>query len=135
MASGRRIEIEGLLKRSNEALQAAHALHEEGYNLDAVSRAYYVMFYAAAAALLGVGIKSSKHSGVIALFGQHLAKTREVDPELHTTLQRAFKEREKADYDVFAKYSSEYVKRYLKEAETFLRAIRAFIERKGFLAS
>ncbi|MFQ5881453.1 MAG: hypothetical protein ACE5I9_03110 [Candidatus Methylomirabilales bacterium] len=62
-------------------------------------------------------------------------KTREVDPVLHTILQRAFKEREKADYDVFAKYSSDYVKRRLKEAKAFLNAMQAFIERKGFLAS
>ncbi len=123
------------MKRSREELEAARLLASGGFYVQAVSRAYYAAFYAAEEALLALGETRSKHSGVIALFGQHLAKTREVDPELHTTLQRAFKEREKADYDVFAKYSSEYVKRYLKEAETFLRAIRAFIERKGFLAS
>jgi uncharacterized protein (UPF0332 family) len=64
---------QGLLTKARRSLAAARRLAADG-DLDfAVSRAYYAMFYIAQAFLLGRGLRFSKHSAVIAAFGQEFA--------------------------------------------------------------
>jgi uncharacterized protein (UPF0332 family) len=52
----------------------------------AASRVYYAMFYIAQAFLEGEGLAFSKHSAVIAAFGQHFARTGKVPVEFHRFL-------------------------------------------------
>ena len=54
------------LERSRHELAAARLLADNGFPAQAISRAYYAAFYAAEAALLGIGEVRSKHAGVIA---------------------------------------------------------------------
>lgn len=54
---------------------------------------------------------------------------------LEAMLETAFKERNLADYEAFAKFSAEQVTKRLSEAEAFVSVVKAFVERKGFLAS
>ena len=64
---------ETMLRLSEESLEAAKLLLERGYPAFASSRAYYAMFGAAEALLLSKELSFSKHSAVIAAFGQHFA--------------------------------------------------------------
>ena len=48
---------------------------DQGYGDDAVSRAYYVAFHAAQAALLTEGQRGESYKGVVMLFGLLLVKT------------------------------------------------------------
>jgi uncharacterized protein (UPF0332 family) len=64
-----------LLLRARRTLRASRLLLENGYLEESLSRSYYSMFYAAKALLAGEGIPVSKHSGVIAAFGQRFART------------------------------------------------------------
>ena len=74
---------QGLLTKARRSLAAARRLVADG-DLDfAVSRAYYAMFYTAQAFLLGRGLRFSKHSAVIAAFGQEFAKDNEALREFH----------------------------------------------------
>jgi hypothetical protein len=57
------------------------------------------MFYAAEAMLLGEGLKYSKHSAVIAAFGQRFAKTNRVSSHLHRYLITGQDSRLLSDYD------------------------------------
>ena len=54
--------IKGQIKKAEEKLSAAKSLHEDGFQDDAISRAYYVMFHAGSAALLSEGITVESHS-------------------------------------------------------------------------
>ena len=70
----RRKLVRILLEKSRKSLEAASALLKNGFLESAVSRAYYATFYLAQAALATKDISRSKHSGVIAAFGENLTK-------------------------------------------------------------
>lgn len=69
-----------LLRKAHTSLHAARLLAGEKLYDFAVSRAYYTMFYIAEALLLGQGLSFSKHSAVLAAFGERLAKQGIVPP-------------------------------------------------------
>jgi uncharacterized protein (UPF0332 family) len=79
-------EQEALLNKARDSITAAQILVEHGLFDFAASRAYYAMFYVAESLLLGEGLSFSKHSGVIAAFGQHFTKTGRLSPEFHRYL-------------------------------------------------
>ena len=54
------------LGRARQEVGAARALAAAGFELQSVSRAYFGVFYAAEAALLGIGETRSRHAAVIA---------------------------------------------------------------------
>ena len=64
----------------------------------AAFRVYYAMFYVAQAFLEGEGLAFSKHSAVIAAFGQHFARTGKVPVEFHRFLLAAQDLRHSGDY-------------------------------------
>jgi uncharacterized protein (UPF0332 family) len=91
------LDIPDLMARAERGLQASHLLLKNEYFADAVSRAYYAMFYAATALLHSEGITVSKHSAVIAQVGKHFAKTGKIEVRLHRALIDVFDERQAAD--------------------------------------
>jgi uncharacterized protein (UPF0332 family) len=76
-----------LLENARDSITAARLLLGGGFPGFAASRAYYAMFYVAEAFLEGEGLSFSKHSGVIAAFGQHFAHTGKVPIEFHRHLE------------------------------------------------
>jgi uncharacterized protein (UPF0332 family) len=96
---------------------------------DAVSRAYYAMFYAAKALLIRDGISvASKHSAIVAAFGREYAKTGKIDSRYHQMLIEDFEWRQKADYDVFWHADRETAQGRLEDARKFVdRISKAFI--------
>ena len=91
-------EQAALLRKAQDSLQAARLLAEQEFYDFAVSRAYYAMFYVAEAFLLGEGVAFSKHSAVIAAFGQRFAKTGRVPAEFHRYLIQGEDSRNVGDY-------------------------------------
>jgi len=87
-----------LLEEARDSISAADLLLTGGFPGYAVSRAYYAMFYVAEAFLEGLGLSFSKHSAVIAAFGQHFAQAGKVPAEFHRFLLEAFELRHKGDY-------------------------------------
>ena len=71
-------ELEALAKKGRRSLAASHRLYAQGDYDFAASRAYYAMFYLAEALLLSQGLSFSKHSAVIAGFGEHFVKRGDV---------------------------------------------------------
>jgi len=90
--------IQKLINKGNRSLESAYKLYELKYYEFAVSRAYYAMFYLAGAALFSKDLLFSKHSRVIAGFGQHFVKTGIFSKELHDELRTAYDERSIGDY-------------------------------------
>jgi uncharacterized protein (UPF0332 family) len=58
-------EIKQLIARAEVRLKAAEYLHEKGFYEDAVSRAYYSMYFAATVLLLTKNITVKTHKGLI----------------------------------------------------------------------
>jgi len=109
-----------LLWRARRSVAAAKLLLEAGYADVAVSQAYYAMFYSASALLRGEGLTFSKHSAVIAAFGQHFARTGKVPEELHKALIAAEKARRDADYVVSRRAPEGDAEQQIASAERFL---------------
>ena len=63
------------MEESRRSIEAAELLASKGFCGYAAARAYFAMFYVAEAMLLEKDMSFSRHSAVIAAFGQHFAKT------------------------------------------------------------
>src|SRR3972149_2921643 len=110
-----------LLLKAQESISAAKLLMDNGFSGYAASRAYFAMFYIAEAFLEGLGMSFSKHSAVIAAFGQHFAQTGKVPPEFHRFLLEAFELRHKGDYGLRQIITYEQAQEQIVRAEDFLR--------------
>lgn len=121
-------ETAGWLNKAKSALLAAEALRERGLLSESIARAYYAMFYAAKALLCQDNVNVNKHSAVISAFGRNYARTKRLSPELHKQLISAFKERGKADYNVFWEATEDLVARRLNEATSFVHEITSLLK-------
>jgi uncharacterized protein (UPF0332 family) len=111
-----------LLDKAARAIRAADTLLQDD-NLDfAAGRAYYAMFYVAEALLHERDLRSKKHGGVHALFGEQFAKTGILDPKFHRWLLLAFNTRLIGDYGFAAVISMEDVTSMIDQAREFLAA-------------
>ncbi len=108
------------MERAREALAAARLLRSNGCLSDAVSRAYYVMFYVAEALLLGDGLKFKSHAGVIGAFGRRFAKSGRVPREFHRYLLDAADERFEGDYGGIYRPDTETVDTLIGQAGEFI---------------
>ena len=115
------------LKKADHALEVAEALIADGYPLDAASKLYYAMFYAAQALLKSEGINVVKHSAVESAFGYYFAKPGRVDVQYHRMLIDARKIREIADYDIQEEIVEPAVTLKLEEGKAFVSMIKNYL--------
>jgi uncharacterized protein (UPF0332 family) len=85
------------------------------------------MFYVAEAFLEGEGMSFSKHSAVIAAFGQHLARPERVPPEFHRFLLEAQELRHRGDYGDRHSVTIEQAQEQIARAERFLQLAERMI--------
>ena len=93
--------VEYRLGQARETLQAGRELVAGTHYRDAINRAYYAMFCAALGLLAARQLGSSKHAGVLSLFGQHFVNTGEFASDKAVYLRQAFDLRQKCDYREF----------------------------------
>jgi uncharacterized protein (UPF0332 family) len=116
-----------LLDKAGRAIRAAGTLLQDD-NLDfAAGRAYYAMFYVAEALLHERDLRSKKHGGVHALFGEQFAKTGILDPKFHRWLLLAFNTRLIGDYGLTVTISKEDVMSMIDQAREFLGEAGKFL--------
>jgi uncharacterized protein (UPF0332 family) len=130
---GLKTEIQQYIKRSEAAIETVKILIDHKKYPDAVSKAYYAMFYAASALLRTKDLDVSKHSGVLSQFGLHFVKTGMIDKIHHKRLIKAFNDRDVADYRVMKEVIEQVAVQKLEDAQKFLEAIKAFLTNEGFL--
>jgi len=128
-----KIEIKQYIKRSEDAIDTVKILIENHKYSDAVSKAYYAMFYAICAALRTKNLDVSKHSGVISLFGLHFVKTGLIDKIHHKRLIKAFNDREVADYRVMKEVIEQVAVQKLDDAHKLIEAIKSFLIETNWL--
>ncbi len=114
------------LARAKSDLEAARALTGAGFHAQAVSRAYYAVFYAAEAALLRLGETRSKHAGVIAAFGKRVVKEGGLEREIGAILHARFEQRLEADYGR-GEVSATDAEGALRDAERFVAAVERWL--------
>jgi len=119
--------IQVWLTLAEEKLEVARELLELSRFDDAVSKAYYVMFYSAKAALLAVDVDLHRHSGVVSQFGQHFVKTGYADKRYSRILARAMQAREASDYDPRTRASRQDAEQAIADAKAFLEKAREIL--------
>jgi len=114
-------EQQDLLEKAKRKLASAKLSFQGGYPEDAVSRAYYSIFYVAKALLLEEKLQlGTSHSSIISAFGRDLANTGKVPRELHRKLIDAQDLRIQGDYGPSNAVTSEQAQEQLLRAEEFL---------------
>ena len=110
-------------ERAKESLEDAKLLFENKRFFSSVNRIYYGLFYEVHALLLGEGLKTSKHTGVMGLFQRHFIKTKRVNLDMGKFYSRMFEFRQKGDYGDFVKFEEEKIKEWLDTANLFIEEI------------
>lgn len=123
-------EIVALVEKAKESIAAAKLLLAEEHPGFAAGRAYYAMFYIAQALLLQKNLTFSKHSAVIAAFGEHFAKTMIFDTKYHRYLIDGYTYREIGDYEPLEKISRETAQNTIDHAEEMLSTGQDFLNAK-----
>ena len=109
-----------LLRKAAQRIAASRDLLRLGHVEDAVSRAYYAMFYLAEAFLEVEGVRFSSHAAVVGEFGRRFAKTGRVPAEFHQYLLKAQEARHGGDYEDLYSLSAEEAELHIQRAERFL---------------
>jgi uncharacterized protein (UPF0332 family) len=118
------------LDRSRQELAAARLLADQGFEAQAVSRAYFAAFFAAETALLALGETRSKHSGVISAFVHRLVRGGELEEETGRLLRSLFERRNQADYSS-VEVPLEEADAAVRDAERVVRAVEVWLGRRA----
>lgn len=113
-------EIDLLLAQAKLRLKAARQLLKTGFCDDAVSRAYYSMYFAATAMFLARGIRVKTHRGLVARFGREFVETGLIEAHFGRILRIAEELRSEADYSIIRQISDEEAAAILDDADEFL---------------
>lgn len=122
-------ECQRYLSLARRAIQVAELLLDGDYFAEAISRAYYAMFYAAQSLLKAQDVHVTKHSAVVARFGELFAKTRRMDPAVHQMLIDARDARQEADYAPQFEATPEQAAATIANAKQFVAASEAALGR------
>lgn len=119
------------LKQAEESLLDATILIEsQGSFRSVINRAYYTMFYSLLALIAGMGLGTSKHAGVIAIFDREYVKTGIFPKEMSRLLHKAFYLRQDSDYKEFSLLTRDETREILNGAELFLNSIKQHFDFK-----
>ena len=113
---------------AGETLEEARVLLETSHPRGAVNRLYYACFYAVSALLFIGDHRSTKHTGVRALFSQHCVKTGLFPKEMGKFYNALFENRMSGDYRDQSAFSERDVESWLDKAEMFVAQIAKHIQ-------
>jgi len=108
-------------------IEASDSIQQKHFGLS-VTRSYYAMFSAARALLALKEMDSSKHSGIISLFNQHIVKENLFPKEIGKFLPKAKDLREEADYGDFVEITGKDARIQLERAQQFIEAAEKTLE-------
>ena len=106
-------------KAKDILIEAKDNFNQKHYGLS-INRSYYAMFTAARAILALKEMDSSKHSGVISLFNQHIVKGGLFPKEVSKFLPKAKDIREHADYGDFVEITEDDAQIQISRASQFV---------------
>ena len=118
------------LKQAEETLLDAEKMLEGHLSpRSIINRSYYAVFYAIIALFLKEDIqpRTSKHSGMIAIFDKELVHAGKVPKEYSKIVHQLFEERQQVDYKELMQVSVEDAQGCVNLARQFLRAAKQWI--------
>jgi uncharacterized protein (UPF0332 family) len=118
------------LRQAEETLNDAEKMAEDKLSTRSIiNRAYYSMFYAVLALFIHSDInpRTSKHSGVIAIFDKEFVHPGTVDRHFSKMLHRLFEARQEVDYKELVEVPMEDAKEFVRLAGEFLLAMKKVI--------
>jgi uncharacterized protein (UPF0332 family) len=118
-------------RRAKQSLRAAQVLVDEDCPEDAVSRAYYAILHGAKAALHVRDVAVASHAGARRMFGLHLVRTGDIEPEWAAYLGESLDDRLAADYESGISVSTDEARRETHRARRFLGRIRRYLRASG----
>ena len=124
-------QSEPLLQKADRFIRSAHVLSADGDLDSAASRLYHAMFFVAETLLAARGLSYYSHSAVISAYGQHFAKTEELDPLFHRAILGAFSQRQVGDYSVDSGLTQEDIAALASDAARFLAAAHLWLANAG----
>ncbi len=98
---------------------------------DAVNRLYYACFYAVTALLFSEGITTSRHTGVISMFGEHWTQPGRFPRQMGRFVHEMFERRLEGDYGDEATFDRTEVEAWLAEARSFVERIASYLKESG----
>lgn len=117
-------EIDSLLKMAGDNLADAKTLFSSRSYRSAISRAYYVFFDVAKAALLTKNVMPQSHGGAITKFGELFVKPGIIKGDYGRSFNQALEIRTEADYEALREFSQEEVKEIIEQAENFYNEVK-----------
>lgn len=120
-------QIERILKKAEDSLEAARFLADQGFFDFSASRAYYAMFYTAEALLLLRRLSFSSHTAAIANFGKDYSKSNDMDRNFHKYLIAVQDLRSQGDYNFLVSVTPNQSAEAIGWAEEFLRSVWEYI--------
>lgn len=81
--------------------------------------------------MLREGLKTSKHSGVMALFQRNFIKTEKVRVDMGKFYARMFEFRHKGDYGDFIKFEEAKVKEWIDNAQLFMKEVELLFSQES----
>lgn len=123
----RQAVVANLLIKADQALAAAARDFDAGDLGLATNRIYYACFYALSAVLLREKRQFSKHSGVRAALHKNLVRTGRLGKTFGQFYDRAFAERQEADYNAMAEFDAAILKTRIKEAQAFVTEMKQLL--------
>lgn len=113
--------IKAFLKKASQALESARAEFQTERLDFAVNRAYYACFYAASAVMLHRGKQFVKHTGLRSAIHKDLVKPGLLASKWGKVFDRAFENRQAADYLILFVFEPEQVEQLIQDAEGFVQ--------------
>lgn len=113
--------------RSEESLEEAILLANNGSWNAVVNRLYYSCFYAVIALLLEKDIETQSHNGVRTQFGLHFIKTGIIEKKHGQLFSKLFDYRQKGDYGDLFDYEENIVKPLIEPVQLFVAEIKKHI--------
>ena len=126
----REVLLQYRLREARETLEDAQKMTAVGVaTRSIVNRAYYALFYAVLALFLrfDVNPKTSKHTGIVAIFDRDFVHTGRADVQLSKILHRLFELRQQSDYRELTTISREEAAAAVDDARRFVDAIERLI--------
>ncbi|MEM6838046.1 MAG: HEPN domain-containing protein [Cyanobacteria bacterium P01_C01_bin.120] len=122
-----KVVIEQLLHKATQALESAQSELQAGRLDFAVNRAYYACFYAASAVMLQQGKQFVKHSGLRGAIHKDLIKAGKLAPRWGKVFDRAFENRQAADYLILFTFEAGQVEQLIQDGEAFVQAMQQLL--------
>ena len=112
-------EAQRYIEKAANALKVAQLNFDNEFYPDAVSKAYYSMFYSALALLIENDIQAKTHHGIENLLGKYFVKTGILDSALLKMFAQAMNDHHVSDYLVYKEISREKAQFHLDNARLF----------------